>query len=179
MVVLASGLFVVGALCLLDLLLTLGVVRRLREHTTIITSSAWRGTEPPIGLAAGEVPMPFAVPTTDGAEIKGPAGLRIVAFFSTTCSVCPKSVPAFVRYMRAHSVGPREALAIVTGEDAESVPYRADLAAVAQLSAEAVKGPVGEAFGVTGYPAFFVLGEDGVVAASSYDPARLPVPVKV
>jgi Transposase len=32
-----------------------------------------------------------------------PVGPSIVAFFSTTCSVCPKSAPAFVQYMRAHS----------------------------------------------------------------------------
>jgi hypothetical protein len=178
MVLLAAGLVVVGVLCLLDLVLTLGVVRRLREHTTMLSAGGWGGEEAPIGLTAGEMPAGFAAVTADGAQITGPADLSVVAFFSTSCSLCPKRVPAFVNYVRSGSVRPQEVLAIVTGDNGESVPYYPDLAAVGQVAAEPDNGPANEAFGVTGFPAFFVLGAGGVVVASGYDPARLPVPAK-
>ncbi len=178
MVLLAAGLVFVGVLCLLDLVLTLGVVRRLREHTTIISSAGWGGEEAPIGLTAGEMPSEFAAVTADGAEIKGPAELSVIAFFSTSCSLCPKRVPAFVNYVRSRSVRPQEVLAIVTGDNGKSAAYYPDLAAVGQVATEPDNGPVYEAFGVTGFPAFFVLGADGAVVASGYDPARLPVPAK-
>ena len=39
MPILIAAVVVVGGLCLLDLLLTFGVIRRLREHTSMLTGA--------------------------------------------------------------------------------------------------------------------------------------------
>ena len=39
MPILIAAVVVVGCLCLLDLLLTFGVIRRLREHTSMLTAA--------------------------------------------------------------------------------------------------------------------------------------------
>jgi hypothetical protein len=53
----------------------------------------------------------------------------VVAFFSASCAVCPKRVPAFVDYVREHPVGRNEVIA----QASESVPYLADLTEVARV----------------------------------------------
>ena len=177
MITLACAVAIVGALCVLDLLLTFGVVRRLREHTALLgrmQPSAGLG----IGLSAGETPEPFTVTNTEAVTMQGPAGLGVVAFFSTTCPLCPKRVPAFIDYVRAHPVTRDEVLVVIAGESAESVPYLADLAEVARVSFEPSRGPVSQGFAVKGVPAFFVLNAAGAILASGHDAAALPVPAR-
>lgn len=175
MPVLIAALVVTALLCLIDLLLTFGVIRRLREHTALL-SEAHGEDIPVIGLPSGQAAEPFTATTTDGALVSGPAGLHMVAFFSPRCSVCPKRVPAFTGYLRANQVR-REDVLVVVGESAEPVPYLDQLTAVARVCTESEGGPLGKAFGVAGYPAFCLLDADGAVLTSGFDPAELPAPV--
>lgn len=103
MTVLIGACAPVGVLCLVGLLLTLGVIRRLREHTATIARipqlQAGLAVSGVSTLADGEAPQGFRVTTSDGGEVTGPAGLRVVAFFSTTCPMCRERVPAFVDYL--------------------------------------------------------------------------------
>ena len=107
MPILIAAVVVVGCLCLLNLLLTFGVIRRLREHTSMLTGVG--GSEPPpIGLAAGKPPGAFSAVATSGEEVSGAAGLEVVAFFSSWCSICPERVPPFVEYLSGHHIGAGE-----------------------------------------------------------------------
>lgn len=178
MTVLIGAVVIVGALCLLDLLLTFGVIRRLREHTEMLARSQPAGVDV-IGLTAGEAPEAFTATDEEGAAVRGPSGLSVVAFFSPSCSVCPKRAPAFIDYVRGHLVGRDEVLAVVVGQATESVPYLADLTEVARVCTESPDGSVGRAFAVRGFPAFFVLDAGGTVLWSGYDPAALPAPAAV
>lgn len=178
MAVLIAAVVIVGALCLLDLLLTFGVIRRLREHTELLARSQPAGVDV-IGLPAGTAPPAFTATDGDGAAVRGPSGLRVVAFFSTSCSICPKRAPAFVDYVRGHPVGRDEVLAVVVGQTAESVPYMADLTDVARVCTESADGALERSFAVRGFPAFFVLDAGGTVLWSGYDPAALPAPAAV
>ena len=178
MAVLTGAVVIVGALCLLDLLLTFGVIRRLREHTEMLARNQPDALGA-IGLAAGEAPATFAATDDDGVAVGGPSGLRVVAVFSTSCSICPKRAPAFVDYVREHRVRRDEVLAVVVGQSAESVPYLADLTGAARVCTESADGPIGRAFAVRGYPAFFALDAAGTVRWSGYDPAALPAPAAV
>jgi hypothetical protein len=175
MAVLISAVVIVGAVCLLDLLLTFGVIRRLREHTEMLARMQPGGGDV-IGLSAGKAPEPFTATDRDGAAVRGPSGLSVVAFFSTTCSICPKQAPAFTHAVREHLVGRNDVLAVVVGQAAEPVPYLADLTEVARVCAEPPDGPIGRAFAVKGYPAFFALDAGGTVLWSGYDPSALPAP---
>jgi thiol-disulfide isomerase/thioredoxin len=175
MPVLIAAVAVVGVLCLLDLLLTFGVIRRLREHTDMLTRQE-RSADPPPGLSSGDVPAEFSVVTTDGEPLSGAAGLRIVAFFASWCSVCPERVPSFIEYLSNNRIARGSVLAVVVDGDSEPPPYLAELAYVARTCIESADGEVGKAFKVTGFPAFFLLDAENAIAASGYDPSALPAP---
>jgi thiol-disulfide isomerase/thioredoxin len=178
MPILVAAVAVVGGLCLLDLLLTFGVIRRLREHTQMLTGA--RGSEPPpIGLAAGKPPGLFSAETTSGEEVTGAAGLQVIAFFSSWCSTCPERVPPFLEYLSRHRIGRDSVLAVVAADSSTPAPYLEQLAEVALACVEPTGGEIATAFEVQGFPAFFLLDPDGAVAVNGYDPAALPEPAAV
>jgi cytochrome oxidase Cu insertion factor (SCO1/SenC/PrrC family) len=178
MPVLVAAVAVVGVLCVLDLLLTFGVIRRLREHTELITRISAPDV-PVISLTTGESPSAFSAITMNGTPVTGPAGLRTVAFLSTTCSVCPGRVAPFMQYLIDHRIGKQDVLAVVVGLDDDRPSYTDQLAKVAQVSPARHNDELTKAFKVVGYPAFCLLGTDGAVLATTHDPALLPVPVAV
>jgi hypothetical protein len=174
--VLIAAVIVVGILCLLDLLLTFGVIRRLREHTELLQGRLASAQHRVTGLAPGQTPEPFAVETADGMPLAGPAGLRMAGFFASWCSVCPERVAPFADYIRANGIPRDSVLAVVLARDGEAPPYLSQLAEVAQVSVQPDRAPVTAAFAVVGYPAFCLLDASGAVVTSGFDPADLPAP---
>lgn len=178
MTVLITAVVLVGMLCALDLLLTLGVIRRLREHTSMLAKA--RDLVPGvIGLEPGQSPAPFSAMTTAGDIVRDPAGLRVVAFFSSSCSACPERVPPFVTYLTEHAVERDSVLAIIESSGDEPPPYLPQLAGAARVCVEEPDGEVARAFRVTGFPAFCVLGEDGSLVTSGYEVSALSVAAPV
>ncbi len=175
--VVVAALIVVGLLCLLDLLVTFGVIRRLRQHAELLRDHQMPADHPVIGLATGQAPEPFTTVTADGSAVVGPAGLRLVGFFSAGCSACPERVAPFAAYLRTSHIAREEALAVLlVAEDMAPPAYLGTLAAVAQVSVQPLDSEVARAFAVSGYPAFCLLDGDGAVLTSGYDPATLPAP---
>lgn len=172
MAILSAAIVVVGLLCLANLLLTFGVIRRLREHTEQL--ARFRPDTVITDLAAGEVPAPFTALGTTGEQLTGPIGLRLVAFFSAGCSACPESVPAFVDYLRENHIARDEVLVVIGSSESEPVGYAEQLAAVAPVCVEPVGGDLEAAFKIRGYPAFCLLDATGSISAASYEPATLP-----
>jgi hypothetical protein len=175
---LIAAVVVVAGLCLLDLLLTFGVIRRLREHTDILAGA--RGGQPPVtGLAAGQSPGPFSAATTAGDVISNASGLRVVAFLSSSCPACPGMVPPFMEYVSSHGMGRDSVLAVVAGSISEPPPYLTQLAEAALVRVEPADGEVIHAFGVEAFPAFCILDAGGALVASGHDPSVLPEPAMV
>ena len=175
MTVLAAAVALVGVLGLLDLLLTFGVIRRLREHAELLGPGD--GPEVPVlGVTAGEQPAPFLVTTIEGDLIAGPGGLSMVAFFSTTCPACPERIPPFISYLSDRGIARKSVLAVVLGPQGEPPAFANALAGAAQVTtaSERADDPLARAFKVAGYPAFCLLDDDGTVVATSHDPAGLP-----
>lgn len=175
MTLLVAAVIIVGCLCLLDLLLTFGLLRRLREHAELLAGGA--PAPPPPGLTTGERPAAFTAVSTSGQSLTGPAGLRMAAFFSPSCSVCPGKVAPFVSYVRSLDMDPENVLAVVAGQGA--APYLADLSQVAHVCVEPAGGDVALAFAVHGFPAFFLLDPAGRIVTAGYDPDSLPEPAPV
>ncbi len=174
-----AAIAVVGALCLLDLLLTFGMIRRLREQTDILNVlTAGRVPGATLGMAPGRTPAAFSAVTTEGATVSGPAGLRLVAFFSR-CSICPERVAPFAEYLSTQRINRDSVLVVSVGPGGEPQPYLSALVPVALICAEPEGGQIVRAFEVSGFPAFFLLDAGGAVAATEYDPAELPVPAQV
>ena len=172
MLVLTAAVVAVSVLCLADLLLTFGVIRRLRQHSALLAS---RGDAPvATRLSIGESPGPFTAVTTDGVDLTSHAGFRIAAFFSATCSICPGRVPTFIDYLQANQVAHHEVLAVVLAGESDSVPYLDQLTDAGRVCVQPADGNLATAFKVGGYPAFCLLNQDGTVRASSFTPADLP-----
>jgi hypothetical protein len=178
--ILTAVVVVVGVLCLLDFLLTLGVVRRLREHTALLAGGAGAGAQSVsiTDLEVGQTPADFDVATVAGPRVSGPAGLRVVAFFSPHCSVCPERVPSFVEYLTSNAIARDSVLAVIEGNDAEA-PYQSAIAEVARVCTGPDGDLVSVAFKAQGYPAFCLLDADGALLASGIHPSMLTEPAGV
>jgi hypothetical protein len=179
MAILTAAVIAVGVLCLLDLLMTFGVIRRLREHEEMISKSGHAAMPPTSGLLPSEHAAAFTAVTAAGDLLTGASGLRVAAFFSTMCSVCPERVEPFVSYLGGHQFAPDSVLAVVVAPGGDRPPYTERLATVARICFETEDGELAKAFKVQGFPAFCLLDGDGAVVASSYDPANLPAPAPV
>jgi hypothetical protein len=169
----------VGALCLLDLLLTFGVIRRLREHTEMLS---WAGRPdmpvigPVIGLASGEPVAAFSALTLGGELLTGTSGLRVAGFFSSACPACPERVGPFADYLADHRVARESVLSVVVAPDDGMPSYADRLNEAGRVCAVREDSDVLKAFKVSGFPAFCLLDVDGGLVTTSYDPATLPAP---
>ncbi|WP_188189793.1 TlpA family protein disulfide reductase [Nonomuraea sp. SYSU D8015] len=182
MAVVWAALILVGAICVLDLILTLGVIRRLREHTTHLETLLRAGTGalaapglPAVGGTVGE----FAARTLDGEEVsrRSLSGETLVAFFSPGCKPCLEKLPGFLEHARRRIGGRRLILAIVAGGDAAAAEMTETLRQVARVIVEdGYDGPVAQAFGVSEYPAFCLVDSDGTIVAAEGDVVRLALP---
>jgi hypothetical protein len=174
MPVLIAAVIVVGTLCLVDLLLTFGVIRRLREQTALLAAPDSR-ERAVIGVPEGELPGGFSATTTTGEVVSGTAGVRVVAFFASGCSACPERVPPLMRYLSRNGIGQDGVLAVVQGGDSVPPPsYLADLTGVARVCAGPDNDGIVQAFQTAAFPSFCLLDARGAVAASTHDPAALP-----
>jgi hypothetical protein len=156
---LTTAVVLVGLLCALDLVLTLGVIRRLREHTDLLAEL--RGG--PGVIAVGEPVDEFVTSTVDGEEFGSAAltGETLVAFFSPDCRPCKEKMPWFIEYARTRPGGRDQVMAVVVGDADEAAPAAADLSPVARVVVEAAGGPLNTAFKVRAYPSVLVVERTG------------------
>ncbi|WP_143590742.1 TlpA family protein disulfide reductase [Thermoactinospora rubra] len=178
MAYLVAAVALIGLLAALNLLFTVGVIRRLREHTAELAALRGRGAAQggpaplpeEVALPAGSPIGGFTAVTVDGApvalEVFGERPL--VAFLSPHCLPCKEQLPAFIEYAAARPGGPDAVLAVVVGTQEEAAQTVARLRPVAAVVVEPDGGPLQQAFAVTGFPAF-VLVQQGRVAASDYE----------
>lgn len=182
MVYLAVAVAVVAAVAVLNLLLTLGVIRRLREHTTRLAALPPDGLGPPsdLVLAVGERPAEFHAVTVEGDEVSlaSLATPALLGFFSPDCPPCQEWIPRFVRAAGELPQGRKQALAVVVGNVTGAGDEVAQLRQVAQVVVEQLDGPVSRAFAVKGWPVLCRLGADGTITANDNDAAlAAPAPV--
>src|SRR5215472_11461569 len=157
----------VGAVALLNLLLTVAVIRRLRDHESRLAAQT--------GSAAGPnlLPVGRPVPKFDAVDVDGTAvsreslaaGPALVAFLRTGCQPCERLLPELIAYAAATSAGRGRVFAVVTGRDAASLVQR--LGEVATILSGAEADRVAEAFTVTGFPTLYALQDGAVWAAGS------------
>lgn len=171
---LAVAVVLVGVLCLLDLVLTLGVVRRLREHSERLAALSMPPDE--IALAhKGDHVAPFTATTVDGAAVSNTdlEEPTLVAFFSPDCPSCEEQLAPFAEYARAFPGGSDRTLIVITSETG-GARYHRELDGLGRRVAEAeLTGVVQQAFKTRGYPAFAVV-VDGEVMQSAHGVADLP-----
>lgn len=169
MAYLAAAVIIVGIIGLLNLVLTFGVIRRLREHTVRLTAiEAGHGQSAEIMFGAGTTVQPFQAVTEDGMTLSrdGLTGRTLVSFFSPDCTPCQERMPQFIRYAAEHPGGRDRVVAVVVSDRDAAAESVAALTPVARVVVESDQGPLYNAFGVQGFPAISLIDESGVVIAS-------------
>lgn len=174
MVYLAAGVVLVGLVGALNLVLSVGMVRRLRQHTEHLNRLL--AGEPAEPLPAGAVVAGLTGTTTDGEPVSRTflTGRTLVGFFAPACQACEPLVPEFLGL--AGSMGGRERVVAVVGTaggapdgDADRTgEYVARLAGSTRVVVEEDRGPLQEAFQVTGFPMFYLVDSDGTVIAGGF-----------
>ncbi|MFF9813222.1 peroxiredoxin family protein [Streptomyces sp. NPDC014006] len=173
---LAGAVVVLAVLCLLNLLLTFGVIRKRRAQAAETSDRVVVGLIVPSGST---VPSFTAVTTTGERITRDGLGETMLGFFTPDCRACKERLPRFVEQARATAaLTGRSVLAVVHGTPEEAREQVAALPAVAHVVVEEGDGPLGEAFDITGHPVFGLLTADGTLAATTFDPARLPAPAR-
>lgn len=170
---------VLGVLCLLNIALTLVVIRKLGTLQAR-PAAAWPGPAasdaPPMAVRPGALVGEFVAPTTDGDTVTRAdlTGIGLVAFLAPGCQACDFAVPGFVE--RAELLGRDHVIAVLMGDSPMNPELTERLAPVARVLVEEQRGPLVEAFGVLGLPAFAQL-TDARMVLSAATPEELPEPV--
>jgi thiol-disulfide isomerase/thioredoxin len=172
MALLTAAVVVVGTVGVINLVLTFGVIRRLREHQELLR----RGPQgrPVSGLALGATVGGFAVRTRAGGHRSHTtfSGDTLVGFFSVGCAPCAELAPQFVQAARIHPGGPARVLAVVTGRDGDALADA--LAPVADVVVGADADTVARAFEVGAYPTLMLVDGAGRVRANDLRLDHLP-----
>ncbi|MGW6393550.1 TlpA family protein disulfide reductase [Streptomyces sp. NPDC055103] len=165
MAVLGSAVALLGALTALNLILTYGVIRKLRTLGPARPSGPIDGGS--VGSSAGD----FSVRATDGTALtRGdlPEG-ALVAFLSPGCEPCTELLPRLSATVRSLGLPRTHVLAVITPGIEDPAPYTAELGDIALVTAGDQATAVAEAFGVTGYPVVCRLASDGAVTVVDRD----------
>jgi hypothetical protein len=168
MAYLVAAVAIVGVLCLLDLLLTVGVVRRLREHTQLLAAAqrAEGDSLPVPGTPVGD----FRTATTDGEAVSlSPDEETLVGVFSSDCEPCRVLLPEFADHAAGIAGGRPNVIAVIVDDGGETESMRAALAPVARVVVEGHGGAVSSAFRTSFFPSLYVVSGDGRLVVSGHD----------
>lgn len=172
---------IIGIFCLLNLALTLGLVRQMRRYSDVLDArhtaggSLWH-------LKAGTRAPDFTAVTTTGQthSLHTMAGKRVlIAFFSVVCPPCWVQARLLREYARSPAADASQVLAVICGQGTAASEFARELEGTMPVVVEPPHGPTPMAFAVSSYPTFYVIGADGDIEASAMAIADLPAPARV
>lgn len=186
--VLLAAVLVLTALVLLDLALTLAIVRRLREQA----ANQGRLVDPVLAQLVGRpVPADLAAVAIDGSAVTGEllrGGSAFVAFVATWCDACHADLPRLQEQARARRAAGETVLVVVeapSGDDASELVAALDGVALVVVESSGSGGPGGPgtdgdrpfhtAFDVSGFPTYLEI-QDGTVRQVHPSLTGVPVP---
>jgi hypothetical protein len=164
---LIAAVVLIGAVTALNLLLTLAVIRRLRQPGT---GAARSFIDPDLPeLPAGSPVPPFRAETVSGRTITAQSlsgSEAVYAFFDSGCSSCRPTIPRLIAYAERRGLTPHQVVAVVGGDPADAGDYLSALDGRASVVVEDTLGPVAEAFAIHSFPAFVIADPGGIVRRS-------------
>ncbi|MFY1691400.1 TlpA disulfide reductase family protein [Plantactinospora sp. WMMB782] len=174
---LVTAVVLACALGTLNLLLTLAVVRRLREHTELLANHASHADNGII--EAGQTPGDFVAADTDDRPVRRGdlSGDVLVTFFSPNCPACTDALPRFATQAAEFPGGRDQVLAVVTGDGPEVSEMAGRLTGVARVVLDGVDGGLAAAFQARAFPCWCLLDSTGTVRRSGSGWTQLPMPV--
>ncbi|WP_248965284.1 TlpA family protein disulfide reductase [Sphaerisporangium perillae] len=165
---LAAAVVLLGVLCLLNLSLTIGILRRMRAQAVQTGGPAGALSALGPGSSVGE----FTAVTTDGEPVSPTTLTGVVGFFSSGCEPCHELLPRFVEHAR--KLGRENVLAVFGGDDEAAVRALTPVARV--VVADRDGGPVARAFQNTWTPQLYLIGDDHRIVAVGGRMEELPLP---
>jgi thiol-disulfide isomerase/thioredoxin len=149
---LVAAVVLVWMMCVLNLLLIAGVIRRLRAPNTLLPSRPNLGAArfPAVGAKVGA----FVATTVDGERLSNESLVdgSLVAFFSSGCPPCHEMLPEFIGFAALEPKGRDQVVTVVVAEGRDRDEMVSQLRRVARVLVEVHSGAVHEAFGVRAYP---------------------------
>ncbi len=172
---------IIGIFCLLNLALTLGLVRQMRRYSDALdarrtgSNSLWR-------FKAGTRAPDFSVVTTTGEthSLGTVAGQRVlIAFFSVMCPPCRVQAQLLKEYAESSARDTSQVIAVICGQGGIASEFARELDGAMPVAVEPLRGPTVTAFAVSSFPTFYVIGADGDIEASAISVADLPAAERV
>lgn len=177
MTVLAVAVALFGVLSLFNLLLTLGLGRRLRQGSAApapTDGSIPAGAFSTAGGGSAKAPaLSPGTPLPHTAELGHAGRPLLVGFFSSTCKACPEHLPRFREFAETF---PGDAVAVLSGEPDALQPYVAALGPGVRTVPDAVGDwLISEAVELRAWPSFIIADADGGVHTTGLDVRLLDV----
>jgi peroxiredoxin len=178
MSVLNVAVILIAAGLALNLLLTTGLIRRVRE----IATKPDRGTQLRLpaapGLSSGDLVPEFASTTVFGKTITNRAlygSPWVIGFFSSGCRACREHILDYGDYLAGLRSSSGAGLVVVVGTDERGK----DLVATGQrltdlLIVEDLGGALSDSFAVQAFPSFFAVDAEGRVSHADLSARNLP-----
>lgn len=172
--VLLGVIAVLALLVVVDLALTLAVIRRLRQHMP-----GSHQADPPFSKMVGRPVPDFTTTATDGSEVTAEAlrtGRAFVAFLAVGCGGCHDQLPQLREHVAKLRDAGEHVLVVVNGSDAGASEFVDAFGHDAHIVVENDDASLNAAFGIDGYPTYLVV-DDGVVADVHVFTKELSAPV--
>lgn len=173
-----TAIGVVGALCLMNLVLTLALARQLRGLSEMMKNRR-AGTLQNFAYKAGDRAPQFAATTTTGEvrTLDGAAGSRLlIAFFTAICPSCHVQAERPKEYAASSAGESTKILVVISGPANKASEFGQDMGDTIRVAVEPPLGPTAAAFKIETYPAFYLVGADGRIEAGARTVAGLPTP---
>lgn len=169
-----TAIGIVGALCLINLTLTLALARQLRGLSEMLKNK--RAAAPDdFAYKPGDRAPEFAATTTTGEvrTLDGAAGSRLlIAFFTAMCPSCHVQAERLKEYAASTQI-----LVVISGPATKASEFGQEMENAVWVAVEPPRGPTAAAFGIGGfYPRMYLIGPDGRVEAGARTVDSLPLP---
>lgn len=166
---LSVAVVAIGVLCLLNLAVTLALVRRVRRQGGQSADRSFTDGRRPWHLPTGSRAPEFTATTVSGEtrSLSDLTGAKsVIAFLSVHCPPCVSQLPALKRYAESVPGGVGQVLAIICGPEGGADQFVRELNGVASVVVEPTQGPTARAFSASTFPTFYRLDEDGRIETS-------------
>lgn len=167
MTYLVAAVILVALLGLLNFLLAIAIIARLREHTEKLANLA---DAPQLTILGQGQPVPQFTAMTVGGNMLSHTDLTdgsIVAFLSPGCSSCVEQLPDFVARTISRPDGAGRVVSVVVADANQSTDSMAsELGRCGEVIVESHGGAMTTAFHVKGLPAMCLIGPNGLIRAS-------------
>lgn len=176
LVAVALAILAVGLV--LDLLLSVGLVRRFRSLGTQLSAANAQITLPLRGgIPAGE-PVPLVEALTEEGESWAVVEMRgrpfLMAFFESQCGACRGHLEELSQYASSAHIDRNSIVAVVAGDRTLGTDLIDGGARLGRVIVEADARALSERFQIRAYPTFFVIGAQGQVEKATHSIIGLP-----